>query len=352
MYASNHRSARLAAIKASTVFAVTIAIVAGLIGAFLFKKFVLDKPGKVMANEVLGAKPMREITVTAVNVTICPIQYTHYKKVKVTEEQYQEIVKKYNPTGSRVMLVGDQPLQRVPHTPIRAEEPIFEDQLDKLQMPPGIGDRVAPGKRAVIIDVPASKAMFQVGDIVDITGTLMHDAFGPNGGTTACLASGKVIARFNTIHPVCCPTPLNAPTRSATVEVTPCEFGLIELARTMGATFAISVAHRPAVSDEKVEAARPAATEGMDEECCTATMEDLERAFRIPKRPDPKENKQYVVELIKGTQYQQPYVYQNEPTGAPPMAPAPVDNPRGSPAKNSPPRKNPVSPAGGHGTSN
>ncbi len=305
--ATSNSSARRGAIKASTVFAATLAIVAGLIGAFLFKKFILDRPTTALAQGLLNKDANRELTVAAGNLTICPVDPLSIKKIKVTDQQFNDIMKKYNPNGTRTLLVGDQPVRRVPVVPIKAEEPFFEDQFEPLQFPTTIGERLRPGKRAININVPADQAMIQIGDYVDVTATLMHDAFGPNGGTTACIASGRVIARFGTIYPVCCPTDPKAPTRSFTIEVTPCDYSLITLAKTLGAQFGLSVSQKPAPTEE--DNVRAASTGDEEEGCCTATMKDLERIFRIPERQPKPEEKVGRLELISGSKYLTPYTY-------------------------------------------
>lgn len=335
-------SARRGAIKPSTVFAATVAIVAGLVGAFLFKKFVLDKPNTAMA-QTLPNQPqtMRELTVANGNLTICPIDPLSLKKVKVTNEEYNEIVRKFNPNGTRQMLVGDQPVRRIPVTPIKSDEPIFEDQLEALHFPTTLGERVRPGMRAINIQVPADRAMFQVNDNVDVMATLMHDAFGPNGGTTACMAPGRrVLARFGTIYPVCCPDDRSSPTRNFTIEVTPCEFSRMTLARTLGAAFELSVSTRPAqIEDESIRAASTG--EEGDGDCCTATLKDLEEIFRIPQRPEKKEPKQGKVEMYVGTKLKDSMTYQ-----LPEETPV-VSFRSKAPEARPTPKKNPITPASG-----
>ncbi len=338
---------RSGAVRASTVFAAIVAIVAGLVGAFLFKKFVLDKPNTAAAQSPVQPKVMREITVSAYNIVRCPIQPSHYKKLKVTDEEYQAIVKKFQPLhpGSP-MLIGDQPLHRVPKVPIHTEEPIFEDQLEPLEFPLTIGERLRPGYRAAIVEVPAERAMVQVGDQVDVLATLQHDAFGPGGAATAILASGRCIARWGTIYPVCCPADKKAPTRQYTIEVTPCEFGLLELAKNMGASFALSVTHRPENPDgPEVEGAAPAGfvkPDGMDQNCSTVTVKDLERVFNIPARQEEKEKAAPPVggiEVMYGNKYMEPFLYtKGEDEGT--FRPAPRNSDKAAPAA-------PITPASG-----
>src|SRR5205814_4229209 len=117
-----------------------------------------------LAQGLMDRNAARELTVAAGNLTICPIDPLSIKKIKVTDQQFNDIMKKYNPNGTRVLLVGDQPVRRVPIVPIKAEESFFADQFEPLQFPMTIGERLRPGKRAININVPADQAMVQVGD--------------------------------------------------------------------------------------------------------------------------------------------------------------------------------------------
>ena len=207
------------------------------------------------------------------------------------------------------MLVGDQPVRRIPAMPIKSDEPIFEDRWSSFTSPRPWVNASDPGMWAINIAVPAERSMFQVGDNVDVMATILHDAFGPNGGTTACIAPGRrVLARYGTIYPVCCPEDRGAPTRSFTIEVTPCEFSRMTLARTLGAAYELSVSTRPpTVEDENIKAA----SSGDDEEsCCSATMKDLEEVFRIPPKQEKKEPKQGKVEMYVGTKLKGDMTYE------------------------------------------
>jgi hypothetical protein len=361
---------RSGAIRAGTIFALIIAIVVGLVGAVIFKTFVLGKATPLAAKE----KPpdMVEITVAALNLTKCPIQRSHYKKVLITKEAYDDLVKGINEINLRnkkanvVMLIGDQPLSRVP-TPdgspiadgppmgikisnemarkysvewanrwagspdaILAEQPIFSTQLLSPEYPEYLSERVRPGMRAVDIDVPANRALFQVDDYVDISGAAGWEL--PNGEvftSTACFGPGKIISRYGTIYPACCPQNRAAPTRRFTVEVSPCQFAAIQLAQGLGVQFLMAVGHRDKAGsgEEPKEQGdgdiKPSAYELTKDEkkkgCCTFTVNDLQRLFQVPVQAVAVPPNR--IELYNGTNVKGFYPYGGTP--APKSTPQP-----------------------------
>src|SRR5947209_20358794 len=81
------RGARPAAVSASTVFAIALAIVAGLIFAWLFKMILLDrpKPGKPVDDSV-------ELTVAATNVyDQMEIRTINVKKIRVSRSEERRV---------------------------------------------------------------------------------------------------------------------------------------------------------------------------------------------------------------------------------------------------------------------
>lgn len=272
---------RMAQIHASTLFAVILAIVAGLIFAWVFKMvFLSGKPKPVTAP------PTRRLTVAATNLLdkmqIMPGQV---KTITVSEDEYNTLVN--DPKNrSRVMLTGNQPIARTTLKPVRAEEPIFEDQLEPLQYPEPVSARLRDGKRAVNIQVPADSAMIQVGDRVDVFCTLGNDTLGSSGNVTAALAKGlRVVARFGTTRTAAQPTSLTAP-RTYTLEASPYRANLIGLAQSIGGTFSLLVSPRQAGDDGTITAAADSSLD--DPQSDRVTTEDLARIFGIqPATPIP-----------------------------------------------------------------
>jgi Flp pilus assembly protein CpaB len=227
------RGARPAAVSASTVFAIALAILAGLIFTWLLKMVLFNQPRTV--------KPVDdsvEITVAATNIyDQMEIKSINVKKMRVSPKQRDAFLK-----SGKKMLVGNQPIGRVAKVPIAAEDPFFEEDLYPFAYPESVYKKLAPGMRAVIVTVPAKEAMVQVGDYVDVYCTMSNDALGAGGNGTAEIAKGaKVVARFGTTRIGAQPTKADAP-REYTLEVTPYRYALIELAKTVGGKFSLAVA--------------------------------------------------------------------------------------------------------------
>ncbi len=238
MLAQRQSRERFAAVRAGTVFALTLALVAGLVLATMVKLFVWDRKPQPVAEA-----PRYKVTVAAVNILDKQqVTQAHLKTVTVPREKYDEYLKLAKEMGTK-LLEGNQPLNRTTLKPIPAEEPLFENQFEPLGYPESVKERLAEGKRAVLIEVPARAAMVQVGDVVDVLCTVSNrtPAFGgDNGSATATMAKNlRVIARFNTTRTAATPPP--GEYRSYTLEVDPWQFAAIELAKSVGGVFALSV---------------------------------------------------------------------------------------------------------------
>jgi Flp pilus assembly protein CpaB len=274
-------SSRRAAISASTLFAAVLAIVAGLIFALVFKTVILER-SKVAPKP---PPPTRKVTVAAVNILDkTQIGPALIKQINLTEAEYSGLVSRGN---GRQMLVGNQPVGRTTKQPVRAEEPVYEDQLETMAYPEPVSNRLAPGKRAVVVGLPASAAMVQVGDRVDVLGSLEHNnsTFNNAATSTAVLAKNvKVVARFNSTMTAARPAK-GDPNRTYTLEASPFRAGLIELAKNVGATFNLTVIPRQADGLDSLTTATDGEAE--DPQGDRVTMEDLARVFGIRPAPPP-----------------------------------------------------------------
>lgn len=247
-----------AAVRAGTVFALTLAVVAGLVLATIVKLFIWDRKPAPVAEA-----PRYKVTVAAVNILDKQqVTAAHLKTVAVTREKLDEYLKQAKELGTK-LLEGNQPLNRTTLKPIPAEEPLFENQFEPLGYPESVKERLAEGKRAVIIEVPARAAMVQVGDVVDVLCTVSNrtPAFGgDNGSATATMARNlRVIARFNTTRTAATPPP--GEYRSYTLEVDPWQFAAIELAKSIGGVFSLSVESRAGGPPDTVLSAATASGE-------------------------------------------------------------------------------------------
>ena len=279
------RSCRRGQVHASTVFAVIMAIVAGLIGAWFFKVYMLTKP---VAEKPAPppAPPLKKLTVAAVNLLDkTQIISGGLKTINVTDEEFERRVPQAKLAN---LLQGNQPLFRIPKKPIKAEMPIFEDDLEELQYPEPVSVRLAPGKRAVIMEIPASQAMVQVNDRVDVLCTLSYDNVGFQGGDTgtAAIAKGlKVVARFGSTRSSARPNA--GEKRTYTLEASPYRASILELAKSVGGTFNLLVSPRLKGADGA--AAMALDDMGMNEpQTDTVSKEDLAKLFGVkPVQPIP-----------------------------------------------------------------
>jgi len=228
------RGARPAAVSASTVFAIALAIVAGLIFAWLFKMVLLDKPKTTKPPD-----DTVDLTVAATNVySKMEVKANQVKRVKVSKADFEAARKR----RTSPMLVGNQPVGRVAKVPLKAEDPIYDDDLYELNYPVSVATKIRPGYRAVIVTVPAKDAMVQVSDYVDVYCTLDNDALGVGSKGTAQIAKGaQVVARFGTTREGAQPPKGPDAPREYTLEVTPYRDALIELAKSYGAKFSLAV---------------------------------------------------------------------------------------------------------------
>lgn len=338
----SHLHLRTAALTANSLFALTLAIVAGLIFAWIFKVVVLDaRPRPTVAASTV------KLTVAAVNILDkSQIQANQVKTITLTEAEYNTRVREARlRVNGTDLLVGNQPINRTTLQPIRAEEPIFENQLEPLRYPEPVSSRLRPGKRAVILEIPSTAAMVQVDDHVDVLCTLSNDYFGsgPDGTRTAVVVkNARVIARFNTTQTAGRPPPQSA-TRTYTLEVNPYRYGLIELAKSFGARFALSVSER--LSDEG-SILRASTAETTDPESDLVTRKDLDRLFGL-ERPEPE--KRWVIERYSGTKQADPLIYNYSVPPLVPEKPAPRPVPPASPIR--PAVGTPISGGAGPGVS-
>jgi Flp pilus assembly protein CpaB len=318
------RGARPAAVSASTVFAIALAIVAGLIFAWLFKLVLLDKkpPVKPPDDSV-------EMTVAATNVyDQMEIRSINVKKIRVPKEDLNKALK-----SGKKLLKGNQPVGRVARTAVNAEEPFYEEDLYPFKYPESVNNLIRPGWRAAIVTLPAKEAMVQVGDYVDVYCTMSNDALGAGGNGTAEIAKGaKVVARFGTTRPGAQPRDLNAP-REYTIEVTPYRQALIELARSVGGKFSFTNAPATVEGDKPTPPPSNDINDPREQEAIRVSGADLAALFGIqppgPPGPGPWAIDKFVGIHPVGTSSYPGYVPPSR-TGPGTAAPAPAPAPAGT----------------------
>src|SRR5262249_30169909 len=155
-----------AAIQASSVFGITLAILAGLIFAWVFK-VVLLTPRK---EPPPPPEPMVPLTVATFNIRDKQ-KVLEVKTVNLPRSEYEARLKGWQKRFGKdaVPLQGNQPLNRTTKEPINAEEPFFESQLEKYDFAPSLSSKLAPGHRAVTLTLPVDKCsggLIRANDIV------------------------------------------------------------------------------------------------------------------------------------------------------------------------------------------
>ena len=303
-----------------------MAIIAGLIFAWLFREVILKRPSvqKPVDDTV-------EVTVAANNIyPDIEIKAVQVKTVKVSKQKRDGWLK-----SGKTMLVGNQPVGRVltPGHPVLAEEPFYAEDLYPFTYPDPVWKKLAPGMRAVVVTVPAKEAMVQANDYVDVFCTLSNDALGTAGGGngTAEIAKGtKVVARFGTTRPGIVPSNPNAP-REYTLEVTPYRYALIELAKSAGAKFSLAVAPVSADGERSVAPAGNDINDPREQRAELVGPADLAALFGIREQqagPPPWQVEKYVGIHPAGTTTHPGYVPPSRTggNGSTPTTPAPTSS--------------------------
>jgi Flp pilus assembly protein CpaB len=215
--------------RASTVFALTIAILIGLgavVGARYAGYLGKAEPAKKEVQVLVAGRnifPGDVIEAAWVKArALRPEELAHYEANK---QQYLPPV----PTAAAL---------RVPKRGIEADSPILREDLQEMVKPEPLHARLLPNMRAVNISVPKDQSaggLIQVGEWVDVYMTTTISAEGGAETTrTAPIANKvRVIAKRNALWNVFAALPENKPVHF-TLEMNPYRAGLVEFARTKG----------------------------------------------------------------------------------------------------------------------
>jgi Flp pilus assembly protein CpaB len=276
--------------SSGTLFGITLAIVAGLVVATGVKLFILDR-----ATQPPPKPAMKEVTVAAYNILDkTKIGPKDVKRVQMSEEDLKQWTKQAKADNTEV-LRGTQPIGRITVKPLKAEEPIFENRLEPMSYPEPVSERIADGMRAIVVEVPAKETMVQVLDHVDLVATVKNTdpTFGnPSTYSAPLVKNAKVVARFGSTATGV--KPAEGDKRTFTLEVSPFRYALIELAKSVGARFNLSVAHR---MEEKENGVAPAGLSER-EKSEVATTKDLLEVFGLR---EPPKIKKWDIETYNGT---------------------------------------------------
>jgi Flp pilus assembly protein CpaB len=151
------------------------------------------------------------------------------------------------------MMQGKQPIFRTTTKSIRAEEPIFEDELEPFAFAKPLSRRIKAGMRAVNLRLTSDHCeggTIRVKDRVDVLCTMTNENFPGANSATVVIAKGvEVIPRTEAQQGV------GFENKSYTVQATPFRASLIDLARKLGAEFSMvlsaGAAKEPDALDQK-----------------------------------------------------------------------------------------------------
>jgi Flp pilus assembly protein CpaB len=215
--------------RASTVFALTLAILIGL-GAVVGARY---------AGYLGKADPAKkEIQVLVAGKNLFPGDMIESTWVKARALRPEEVAHYEANKQQYLPPVQGAAAYRVPKRGIEADMPILRDDLQEMVKPEPLHTRLLPNMRAVNISVPKDQSaggLIQVGEWVDVyMTTSISSESGAETTRTAPIANKvRVIAKRNALWNVFAPLPENKPVQF-TLETNPYRAGLIEFARTKG----------------------------------------------------------------------------------------------------------------------
>jgi Flp pilus assembly protein CpaB len=318
-------------VRASTLFAVTVAVVLGLGAAVtakalgLFNRPPPAPPPKQEEIQVLvpAHNLFEGFTIQATDVKTRPLradELAHYREHK---DEYLPPV----PAAAAL---------RVSRKNIEAEQPLLKGDLQELALAQPINQRLLPNMRALNLAVKkelCAGGLIQVGDWVDVHLTSQIGMGDETTGTrTASLAHNvRVIAKRNVLWPVLASLPDDQPV-NFTLEANPYRSALIEFALTKGQLALIPVA---ATDQRQLEERRtaliktgnrdlpsafsePDSTEYRDEDTRVASFvrgeltvgdSDLVRIFGITTPPPPQ--LATVVQMYSGIEHDSNVIFSN-----------------------------------------
>ncbi len=244
--------------RASTLFALTIAVLLGLgVAVAARMSGLFSKP----PEPTTAKKQEIQILVAAKNLfagdTIDPAA-VRVRTLRPEEiEHYQQYRDDYLPPSANAAFL------RIAKTDILAEQPILKQNLEDMAKPSPLNTRLVHSMRAVNVSLPRDEAaggLIQVGEWVDVflTSTI-RDAKGKSTTRTAVIAPHvRVIAKRNTLWPLFAPLPQDKPVQF-TLEVNPYRAALIEYAKNKGQ---LMLTPLPTSEQKRLEESRAAVLKG------------------------------------------------------------------------------------------
>ena len=221
--------------RASTLFALTLAVLVGLGVAIAAKLSGFFSPP---APAPTPAVKKAEVMVLAAARNLFAGDMLDPNGVRVRALRADELADYQKNKDNYLPPVPNAAFLRIARQNIEADRPILKSCLKELAKPEPLSQRLLPQMRAVNLVLAKDRSaggMISVGDWVDVFVTCNVE--GRNGATstrTACLvAHVRVVAKRNTLWPVYAPLPETKPVQY-TLEVNPYRAALIDFISSRG----------------------------------------------------------------------------------------------------------------------
>jgi Flp pilus assembly protein CpaB len=215
--------------RASTLFALTAAVVIGLSVA------TVAKYAGYFGTPPVASKQEIQVLVAARNLFAGDTIDASGVKTRALRpdeiEGWQKAKELYLPPVVQAAAL------RIAQKNIYADQPILKSDLKDMIKPDPLNMRLVPNMRAINVSVPKERSaggLIQIGEWVDVIFTSEVENDRSRAVRTACIAPKvRVISKRNTLWPIFAPLPENKPV-DFTLEVNSYRAALIELARTKG----------------------------------------------------------------------------------------------------------------------
>ncbi len=283
--------------RASTLFALTIAILLGLavvVGAKyagVFDPKQPDPPKKEEVYQILVAKTnlFQDTAVTGADVYI--------RQVRPEERQeYLQNKKRYMPPLVQAAHM------RIMNRDVQADTPLLHDYFKDMEIPGSVSERLDPKMRAVPLTLAkerASGGLLRLNEFVDVYLTTNicapDNCVNPTTQTALIARDLKIIVKRNNLWTTLAPPPENQPVQF-TLQANPYRAALIEFARLKGQISLVPSPNPKQKSGITAIVNDPESKEFRDEEQKVAAFlagentvgdADLDRIFGLKPLPRP-----------------------------------------------------------------
>ena len=296
--------------RASTLLGLALALIFGLVAvAGIRYSGILNRAApKVETVMVLAAKHnlYEGMAATSNDVGLRPATPEELDLIK----RHPEKVLPANPEAAHLRILA----RNVP-----ANELLLKEYFQEMSLPPEISKHLAPGMRAVEVELPKDRAgagLLRLGEYVDVflTSKVCTDASGsqPRSAIAAIARGLKIVVKRNSPYPLMIPVSKDEPV-SYILEANPYRAALIEFSKSKG-NITLVVSSGPADNALPAQKEQELVDRFVKGES-SVTESDLERIFHLA--PLPPVQKPLRVEQYTGGQLKNVTVINPEPSEVP-----------------------------------